>query len=226
MNETARRRLIAVLSLLFLIAALVALTFLFGDTLTDMVKDPESFRRRTDGRGWLGKLIFVALNATQVILAVLPGQIFAIAGGYCFGIPGGILLTLFGTLIGSSIAFLLARIFGLSVVTAFYSREKLQNLFFLKESKSQDFLTFLLFLIPGIPKDMLTYFMGLTKMRFPKFLLLSIFGRLPALTLTVLGGAAVQSKNVTLCIVAACVVAALSLLSFLLYQYKKQKEKT
>lgn len=221
MNSQKRRRIVSISCFLLLIAILILITACFGNALLDMVKDPESFRQRTDGMGMLGKLLFVGLSALQVVLAVLPGQVFAMAGGYCFGAVGGTLLTVLGTLIGSAIAFLLARIFGLGVVTSFYSEEKLQKLSFLKESERQYFITFVLFLIPGVPKDMLTYFMGLTEMRMSKFLIISITGRFPALLLTVLGGAAIQTRNLMLIIIVAVSVLLLFLLGFCFYRKRK-----
>lgn len=221
MNSQKRRRIVSISCFLLLIAILILITACFGNALLDMVKDPESFRQRTDDMGMLGKLLFVGLSALQVVLAVLPGQVFGLAGGYCFGAVGGTILTVLGTLIGSAIAFLLARIFGLGVVTSFYSEEKLQKLSFLKESERQYFITFVLFLIPGVPKDMLTYFMGLTEMRLSKFLIISITGRFPALLLTVLGGAAIQTRNLMLIIIVAVSVLLLFLLGFCFYRKRK-----
>ena len=218
MDTKKRRRVIDLLSFFILIAILVSVTLVFGDALIEMVRDPSAFQQRTDAIGIVGRLLYVSLIALQIILAVLPGQIFALAGGYCFGIFWGTVLTLIGTLIGSTVAFLLARFFGVRAVTAFYSKEKLKNLSFLRESKQQDFFTLIVFLIPGIPKDMVTYFMGLTQMKLPKFLLLSICGRFPGILLSVLSAAAIQTKNLTLLIVCVCVVTVLIVAGALFYK--------
>ena len=230
MSSKKRRRLINLSSVAALIFILILITVLFGDTLIDMVKDPDDFRERTDSMGILGRLLFVLLTALQVVLAVLPGQIFTLAGGYCFGVLWGTILTMVGTLIGSAIAFLLSRFLGLRAVTSFYPEEKLQNLSFLRESKKQDLFTLIVFLIPGIPKDMVTYFMGLTQMKLPKFLILSMLGRFPAILITVLGGAAIQTQNIVLIIVSIALIAILLLIGFLFYRkkspLKKENEKS
>lgn len=225
MDTKNRRRAVNLLSIIILIVVLALITLLFGDTLIEMVKDPEAFRGRTDGMGLLGYLLFISLTALQVVLAVLPGQIFTLAGGYCFGAFFGTVLTVIGTLIGSTVAFLLSRIFGLRAVTSFYSEEKLKNLFFLKESKRQDFFTLIVFLIPGIPKDMVTYFMGLTQMKLPKFLLISMIGRLPAILLTVLSATAIQTKNLTLLIVCVSIIFVLIVAGFLFYKRNRAQKK-
>ena len=218
MDTKKRRRVIDLLSFFVLIAILVSVTLVFGDALIEIVRDPSSFQQRTDAIGLVGSLLYISLIALQIVLAVLPGQIFTLAGGYCFGPFWGTVLTLIGTLIGSSIAFLLARFFGVRAVTAFYPEEKLKNLSFLRESKQQDLFTLIVFLIPGIPKDMATYFMGLTQMKLPKFLLLSMCGRFPGILLSVLSATALQTKNLTLLIVCVCVVALLIIAGALFYK--------
>ena len=225
MSSKKRRRLINLSSVAALIFILILITVLFGDTLIDMVKDPDDFRERTDSMGILGRLLFVLLTALQVVLAVLPGQIFTLAGGYCFGVLWGTILTMVGTLIGSAIAFLLSRFLGLRAVTSFYPEEKLQNLSFLRESKKQDLFTLIVFLIPGIPKDMVTYFMGLTQMKLPKFLILSMLGRFPAILITVLGGAAIQTQNIALIIVSIALIAILLLIGSCFYGKRRSLEK-
>lgn len=225
MDTKNRRRAVNLLSIIILIVVLALITLLFGDTLIEMVKDPEAFRGRTDGMGLLGYLLFISLTALQVVLAVLPGQLFTLAGSYCFGAFFGTVLTVIGTLIGSTVAFLLSRIFGLRAVTSFYSEEKLKNLFFLKESKRQDFFTLIIFLIPGIPKDMVTYFMGLTQTKLPKFLLISMIGRLPSILLTVLSATAIQTKNLTLLIVCVSIIFVLIVAGFLFYKRNRAQKK-
>ena len=66
--------------------------------------------------------------------------------------------------------------------------------------------------------------MGLTQMRLPAFLIISALGRLPAMTVTVLGGAAVQTKSKALIIVAISILLALAVAGFITYVYQKKKK--
>ena len=170
-------------------------TLLFWGKLTAIVKEPEAFRAEIAHYGIGGKLIFVGLMALQVILAPIPGHPFEVVGGYCFGILGGVILTSLGALLGSVLAFWVSRLLGAKAVKTFYNDEKLQKLSFLKTSERRDALAFLFFLIPGVPKDMLAYFMGLTKMKASKFMLISTVGRLPGIFIAVLGGAALGERS-------------------------------
>lgn len=222
MTTQTKRRLICGGSLILFLAGMIVATVLSFDTLTGFVKDPAQFRVMIDSYGFWGKGIFVLLMAAQVVLAVIPGHPFELAGGICFGVWEGTFLTLLGAAIGSAANFGLTRLFGVRAVTAFYPEEKLQKVFFLRESKRQDLLTFITFLIPGIPKDMLAYFMGLTGMRFWKFLLLSSLGRLPGILLAVIGGAAAGERSLGMLIAFGCAFLLLLVVSILLYRVQKR----
>lgn len=195
MREQLKRRTMTALCLFLFLLVLVGGTVLFWDSLTSLVKDPAAFQSQIRGYGLWGQLVFVLLMAAQVVLAPIPGHPFEVAGGYCFGILGGTLLTSLGAALGSLVAFFISRFFGAKVVKMFYSEEKLQKVFFLKANKKQNILTLFVFLLPGVPKDMLAYFMGVTEMRFGAFILISTVGRLPGILIAVLGGAAVGARD-------------------------------
>ncbi len=225
MREETKRRVLTTLCLVMFLLLLAGATVLFWDSLTAMVSDPDAFRAQMASYGFWGRFIFTALMAAQVVLAPIPGHPFEIVGGYCYGILGGTLLTSLGAAIGSVLAFTLARIFGAKTVKSFYSEEKLQKVFFLKANEKQNLLTLVFFLIPGVPKDMLAYFMGLTEMRFSVFMLLSTVGRLPGIFLAVLGGAAVSTRNTTVIILFFVLFILFLALSLWLYRRRTPKEK-
>lgn len=226
MSEQTKRRWISGVTLGVFLALIVLATVLLWDTLTEAVADPVAFRAKMEGYGFLGQCIFTLLMAAQVVLAVIPGHPFEIAGGYCFGVFGGILLTSTGAALGSAVAFFLARIFGAKTVKSFYSEEKLQKVSFLKANERQTILTLIVFLIPGVPKDMLAYFMGLTEMRFGTFMLVSFVGRLPGIAVAVLGGAAVQSQSPVIIVIFIVLFLAVLAASLLLYKKKFKGKKS
>lgn len=207
MRETVRRRIISGASLLLFLALLVTLTVLFFDEITAFAKDPAALRARMDETGWRGRALFILLTAAQVVLAVIPGHPFEAAGGFCFGVWLGTLFVSAGILLGSAAAFWLGRLFGVRAITAFYPPEKLEKVRFLQAGEKQTALTFTAFLIPGVPKDMLAYFMGLTNMRFGTFLWVSTLARLPGILLAALGGAALGTRSAGLVIAFAVLLA-------------------
>lgn len=228
MTIEKKRRIVSGFVLLLFFISVTVLTILFQDKLVGIVKDPESFRQRIDGHRFTGRLVFVLMTAVQVILAIIPGIPFEIAGGYCFGIFEGAILVSLGILIGSAVAFILTRLFGLSIVRLFYSEEKLQKAAFLRESKKANTVALVAFLLPGLPKDMMAYVLGITKMRFWFFLLISTLGRLPGILMSVICGAVFGTANLKVSLIFAAVTVGVVGLCFLIWYlvHRHQKRTT
>ncbi|MBR7111657.1 MAG: TVP38/TMEM64 family protein [Clostridia bacterium] len=222
MHEKTKRRMFTLICLLIFLSILIGATILFWDGLTTMVEEPETFRLEIEGYGIWGKVVFVGLMALQVILAPIPGHPFEVVGGYCFSVFGGVLLTVIGAAIGSVIAFYISRFLGAKAVKSFYSEEKLQKVSFLRASERQNVLTFLFFLIPGVPKDMLAYFMGLTEMRPLTFFFISTVGRLPGIFIAVLGGAALNERSTGM--IVAFFLCFILFLALSVWLYKKRSK--
>ena len=132
----------------------------------------------------LGALAMVTVTAVQVVVALMPGELIEVAAGYIFGAWLGALLCLVGMAIGSVVAILLARKFGRRLVESLYPSEKLDALPILREPKKRNATVALLFLIPGTPKDLLTYLVGLTKMSIPHYLALTLLCRFPSVIMS------------------------------------------
>ena len=136
----------------------------------------------------LGALMMIGITAVQVVIALIPGELVEVAAGYIFGAWLGAFLCLVGMAIGSTVAILLARRFGRRLVASLYSEEKLDALPILSDPKKRNVTTALLFLIPGTPKDLITYLVGLTKMSLPQYLAITLFCRFPSVIMSTLSG--------------------------------------
>jgi uncharacterized membrane protein YdjX (TVP38/TMEM64 family) len=132
--------------------------------------------------------IFIGLQVVQVLVAVLPGEVTGFAGGIIFGPVWGVILSTIGLTLGSLLAFNLARGIGRPFVDIFVSEETIKRYDYMMKHKGV-FLAFLMFLIPGFPKDILCYILGLGHMRQVDFLVVSTSGRLLGTTLLTIGGA-------------------------------------
>lgn len=131
--------------------------------------------------------------------------------GYAYGAFEGTVLCLVGAAIASAIVFLLVKKVGTRIVYLFVSREKMESLKFLNDEQKLGRLIFILFLIPGAPKDVLTYLAGLTRIKLYEFLIISLAARTPALLLSTLGGSAVADRNYKQAVIifsAAAIVSA------------------
>jgi uncharacterized membrane protein YdjX (TVP38/TMEM64 family) len=138
--------------------------------------------------------IFIGLQVLQVIAAFVPGEVTGFVGGIFFGAPWGVLYSTIGLTLGSWIAFLLARFAGRPLVEMFVKPETINRYDYIMKHKGM-FLAFLMFLIPGFPKDILCYLLGLGHMGQRDFLLVSTTGRLLGTVLLTAGGAFFRDKR-------------------------------
>ena len=219
-----RRKIVSLLSLLILLLFFAAVTVWIGGPLLDMLWDPDEFRRWVDSHSMFGRLIFIGMVVLQVIVAVIPGEPMEIGAGYAFGAVEGTILCLVGMAIGSSLVFLFTKKLGIRMVEAFISREKLQSLKFLQNAERLNLVLFLAFLIPGTPKDILTYFAGLTPIRLRTFLLLTTLARVPSVVSSTLGGNALGTENYGMAVVVFLVTAVISAVGALIYKQHTQKK--
>ena len=123
------------------------------------------------------KLVFIVIQIIQVVFAPIPGELTGLIGGYLYGIIPGTIYSTIGLTLGSWLAFMLARRFGLPLVKRTVSPEILRKYDYLMAHQGV-LVSFVLFLIPGFPKDFLCYIMGLSHMRTMAFLAVSTIGRL------------------------------------------------
>jgi len=133
-------------------------------------------------------LAYIFLQMVQVVIAPIPGGAVEFIGGYLFGAKIGFLYSMIGLLIGSWVAFSLARIFEKLAVEKVVPLETRKKFHYLIGHEGV-ILSFLLFLIPGFPKDALCYILGLTPMHLGMFLFISIVGRVPGTLMACLQGA-------------------------------------
>lgn len=137
--------------------------------------------------GPLSFIGFIVMQASQVVISPIPGEVTGFIGGFLYGKFLGIILSTIGLTLGSWIAFSLSRYFGRPFVEKFVRKETMNRYDYLLHHKGA-FLVFLLFLIPGFPKDYLCYILGLGHLGTKEFLLISTVGRFLGTALLTLGG--------------------------------------
>jgi uncharacterized membrane protein YdjX (TVP38/TMEM64 family) len=135
--------------------------------------------------------VFILLQCMQVIVAPIPGEVTGFVGGLLFGVWKGLLLSTIGLTIGSLIAFFIGRLLGASFVHKIVKREYIKRFDNFVTHRGL-YIAWMLFILPGFPKDSLCYLLGLTKMRVVDILLLNVLGRLPGTLMLVLQGSAVR----------------------------------
>ena len=221
-----RRKIISIALLILLIIAFSMIAYFVGRPLVlQFLDSPETFRDHINSYGPLGPLLMMGLMALQVIVAVIPGEPFELGAGFVFGWLPGSVWCLLGAALASALVYLAVRQWGVRLVELFFSREKILSFSFLQNEKKLDLLVFVLFLIPGSPKDLLTYLAGLTPMQLPTFLLLTTLARIPSVVSSTVTGSLAQKENYTAAIITYAVTLVISLVCVLYYRRISQQEK-
>ena len=189
--------------------ALIYLGIRFGPRTTELASKPEELKDMLSSFGWKGILVFIGFQVLQVVVAAIPGEFVQIAGGYVYGTIAGTLYSLAGIVTGSVLVFTIARLIGYPVVKLFVTPKQLEKFSFMMNSNKSEAAMFILFLIPGIPKDILTYIAGLTPVRPLKFFVIITIGRLPALLGSSFIGHNTQKGNYGMVIAVSAVAVAL-----------------
>ena len=220
-----RRKVLGFLSFLIFIGFMLFVTFTIGKPMIKFVEDPQLFRQWVDTYGIWGRIIFIGMVTFQVIVALIPGEPLEFGAGYAFGAFEGTILATAGILLGSVIVFYLVKKFGMALVGIFFSDEQITKIKFLKKSRKRDAILFLLFLLPGTPKDILTYFLGLTDIKLSTLIFLSVVGRFPSVVSSTISGGALGRESYILAIVVFVATLILSAVGLLIYNRICKKNK-
>ncbi len=213
---------------------LIVLAFVFsgiiavvvGKPMIQFVKTPDKFREFVDSYGIVSDITFIFMIVFQMIIAIIPGEPFEIAAGYAFGAVRGTVDCLIGFLVGGLLIFSFVKKFGVKIVEVFFKIEKIRELKFLQNSKRLNTLTFIIFLIPGTPKDILTYFVGLTDMKLSVWLFITAVARIPSVITSVLGGNALGKQRYEIAVLVFIITLVVSGIGLLIYRYIQKKHKS
>ena len=152
--------------------------------------DPSGVHAFVEEHALLSRLALVGINVVQVLLAFLPGEPIELASGYAFGFWEGTAMCLLASGIGSSLAFFAVRRWGWRVMGLFFSREQFERYRWMCDARRLELIMLVVFLIPGTPKDFLTYFAGLTRMGYPSMLAIATVGRIPSIVTSTIAASA------------------------------------
>lgn len=208
-RRALRRRVLIGLVTAASITALLCWEYLPG--LLAWLADARAVRAFVSDHAFVSRLAMLGINIVQVLLAFLPGEPVELASGYAFGFWEGTALCLVASGLATSAIYWATRRWGWKLVGLFFDRSLFDRFSWLKSAKRLELIMFIVFLIPGTPKDFLTYFAGLTNMRFLPVVLIATFGRIPSIVTSTIAASAVGSGNWPL--VACTLVASAFLLA-------------
>lgn len=223
-----RKKQLAVIAVAgVMIVALVICYCLFGKKLLAFFEDTDKFKSWLDSFGTTGKIIFVSIRALQTVVKFIPAEPLEIGSGYAYGTFGGMFYCMLGTFLGSLVIIALTKIFGVKVVNVFVSQEQINSLRFLQNKNKLTATLFLIYLIPGTPKDIITYLMGITDYNMVKFMIVTSIARIPSIITSTICGSALEKKSYALSAAVFIGTAILGLIGIMVYnkleaKYNKQ----
>ena len=212
-----QKRAVSVISEVIMLIFWAVIFLLVGKPMLGFFDEPEKFRLWVEDQGFLGKLAFVGMVFLQVIVAVIPGEPLEIGAGYAFGAIEGTLLCIIGIILGSFVIFFAVKKWGVKLVELFVPIEKINSLKILQNEKKFFILFFIIYALPGTPKDILTYFAPLTKIKTSHWLFICTVGRIPSLITSTVGGNALGLSNYTIAIIVFLIAIVLSALGMMIY---------
>lgn len=171
---------------------LAVIIYLFPATKNlQTAEGQKEFKAIIESSGILGMFTLFILQVVQAFVIILPGEPLEIIAGMCYGWLGGTVFIMVSIGIVSALIFLFSKKYGKKFVYSFCKKEKvekIENSKLFQNPKRLEKIMLILFLIPGTPKDLLTYMAGLLPIDMVKFILISTIARLPSVISSTLAG--------------------------------------
>lgn len=181
-----------------------------------MLFEPDGLEKALDevrGNGFVGVLMLLGLQFLQIVVAFIPGEAVQVAAGALYGPWLGALLVLVGCVFSSAFVFMLVSKLGAPFVHAMVPAKYIDKLSAFEQSSKFDTIVFILFLIPGMPKDVFTYIVPLTKMPLGKFLVITNVGRIPGVILSTYAASGLVNGQILESVVIFAIAAAVAILA-------------
>jgi len=156
--------------------------------------------------------IYLGLQIVQIIISIIPGQELQMVAGLVYGLWPGFLLSMIGAFVGSTITYYLAGFLGRDALHILFGKRHIDEYLAKINSKKGFVLVFLIYLIPGVPKDLCNYAAGLSHMKIKAFLVLSMIGRIPGILGSLIIGAEIGEGNY----ISVVVISVVAIILFLL----------
>ena len=216
-----RKAVFAVVKLILLLLIVIGIplsVYLNHPEILDNFRSLDALNSFLERYKTAGIFVYLILQIIQILVPVIPGQALQLAAGYMYYFLLGLTLTLLGITLGTVISFTLARVLGHDAMVLIFGEEKMHEYVVKLNSKRAYLIIFLLYLMPGFPKDFICFAAGVSEIRLIPFLLLSLIGRTPALTLSLLIGKMTRIGSYT----GAIIVCVIAVILFLLCIWKRK----
>ena len=214
-----------IFSVIVFLVAMVMLALVTIPIITTY-NDPDKFATYIRDFGPWSLVMMFFVQVAQIIVALIPGEVVEFVAGTLYGWLGGWIFCSVGIVVGQAIIFKAVKFFGRDFVEKVAGSEKINKYKFLQDETKLKRIIFVLFFIPGTPKDLLTYVVPLTKISLKEFLIITFFARIPSVISSTYAGDAFANQDFVMLAIVYGVVAAVSIGGVAVYQlWEKRREK-
>ncbi len=219
-RKLRNKRIVAIFSAIVIIllviwAVHVAMKLLHSDG--GINKASENFRDLILSYGSFGALVALGIQVIQVIVSPIPGQVVEIGMGMAYGEIEGSLMCLLGSAIASFLIMVFVKKYGVKFVELFVSTDRINDIKFINSEEKLERAAFILFFIPGTPKDPLIFFFGVTKIKTLRFVIIQTIARAPGIFATTLGGKLLAEGKYTGAVVTFIIIGVMAIAGMLCY---------
>lgn len=211
--------LIKLMFFLFIIIGLPLIIIVFYRDLFFNQKSLSDFLTSFSSNKFEAFLFLILMQIIQIVICIIPGQPIQIAASYTLGFWAGLIATLIGAVLGTIITYILASFLGKSVMHILFGKEKIDKYAKKLNSRRSYLIIFLIYLIPGIPKDSVSYIAGVSEIKLRPFIYISTIGRIPGVAGSLLFGYFTKTKNYE----GLIVLSVISLLIFIMSIYRRKE---
>lgn len=219
------RSIYCIVSVAVLVALVTLGSVLLGPKIVTFVEDPEKMRELLGSEDPISYLIFIGIQFLQIVFAFIPGEVVEVGAGYIYGTVKGTLLCLVGVAPATALVFGLTRLLGHKFTEIMIDSRDLKKLKFLNDERKLTVILFLLYFLPGTPKDLITYFAGVTKIKTAPFFIISIFCRLPSILTSTLAGSQLGKENYLISAIIFAVTGVIAVGGWIVYQQLSKRSK-
>ncbi|MBU3146411.1 TVP38/TMEM64 family protein [Clostridium sp. CF012] len=177
-----------------------------------MFKNPNILKEVIRSYGNFSILVFILMQVIQVVVFFIPGEFIQVAGGYIFGTFLGGIISLMGIALGSIIVYFISNNYGRPVVEKILLHKKVKFFKKILKAGSKKNVVFMFYVIPGIPKDAITYICGVSDISFKDFFIYSTLGRIPGIFISSYFGQKIFAWDVTSLVTIGIIMTLLSLI--------------
>lgn len=197
--------------LLLILIALPLYIYFYQPELIDQMSSIDKVNAFFEQYKTQSIFVYIGAQVAQIVICIIPGQWLQFTAGYMYGFWLGFLYSLIGAAIGSVITYYLAKLLGRDAMHLIFGEAKINQFIQKLNSKKAIIIVFLIFLIPGVPKDLCNYAAGLSEMKLKPFLVVSLIGRSPGMMGSLLIGRQIEAGYYT----GAIIIAVIAVLLFI-----------